>query len=141
MTDSSIQDLEQKKQFLKRYKKNLALIDRLKDKVESLDARSKSIRSPSLSDMPRGGTPITYEDLIAEKDETIRRIERLTRKGRVYREEILDVIDELEDSRYAEVLEAFCIECKDFDTIAEENCYSVRHVERLYYEAILAVSI
>lgn len=132
---------EQKKRFLRRYKKNLSNIARLKNKVVVLDERIKSIRSPKLSDMPRGGTPVTGEDLIAEKDEIERRILRLEAKSRNLKYEILDRIDEIEDSRYAEILEAYFIEGKDFDTIAEDMCYNIRHIMRLYAEAVNAIEV
>ena len=139
MTDIEIQDRDSKKRYLKRYRKNRDLINRLKFKIANLDDRIKGIRSPGFSDMPRGGTPITKEDLVDEKVEIERRIERLEVKGKKIKVEILEIIDELEDPRYAEVLESFLIDCKDFGEIGEENGYSARHIERLYSEAIGAV--
>ena len=141
MTELEILDIESKKRYLKRYRKNRALIIRLKNKIEVLDERIKGLRSPSFSDMPRGGTPITKEDLIAEKDDIERRIKRLEAKGKPIKREIEDIIDELDDTRYAEVLEAFLIECKSLSEIAEDTNYSTRHVERIYREAINAVSL
>ena len=141
MTDQELQVREVKKNYLKRYKRNLALIDRLNEKVKVLDARIYSIKSPSFSDMPRGGTPVTKEDLVNEKEEIKDRIARLEDKGKKLKAEILDKIDELEDYRYAEVLEAFFIEGKDFGDIAEDNGYTVRHVIRLYTEAINTMSL
>lgn len=139
MSDLPIQ--EQKKRFLRRYKKNLLNIARLKNKVVILDERAKNIRSPKLSDMPRGGTPVTTADLIAEKDEIERRIKRLEAKSKTLRREILDKIDEVEDYRYAEVLEAYFIDLKDFETIAEDMCYNLRHIMRLYSEAVNAIEL
>lgn len=132
---------EQKKQFLRRYKKTLSNVARLKNKVVILDERIKNIRSPKLSDMPRGGTPVTVEDLIAEKDEIERRIIRLEAKIRNLKYEILNKIDDIEDPRYAEILEAYFIECKDFDTIAEDMCYNIRHIMRLYTEAVNSIEL
>ena len=139
MTDLEIQETESKKRYLKRYRKNRDLIIRLKLKIVNLDDRIKGIRSPGFSDMPRGGTPITKEDMIAEKDEIERRITRLEVKGEKIKNEILEVIDELEDTRYADVLESFLIDCMDFGDIAEETGYSIRHIERLYGEAIKCI--
>ena len=141
MADIDIQDVDSKKQYLKRYKKNLALIDRLKNKVIVLDERSKSLKSPGYSDMPRGGTPITYEDLVAEKDEILRRIKRLEVKGKKLKDEILDKIDELEDVRYVEVLESFFIDCKSFEDIAKDNGYTVRHVVKLYSKGVKLIDL
>lgn len=139
MSDLPIQD--QKKRFLRRYKKNLLTIARLKNKVVILDERAKNIRSPKLSDMPRGGTPVTTADLIAEKDEIERRIKRLEVKSKTLKREILDKIDEVEDYRYAEILEAYFIDLKDFETIAEDMCYNLRHIMRLYSEAVNAIEL
>lgn len=141
MPEKIITEIDLKKQYLKRYKKNKALIDRLQDKILMLDQRVKGIRSPSFSDMPRGGTPITKEDLIAEKIEIEERISRLETKGKKIKTEILEKIDELDDPRYVEILEAFFVRCKDFDYIAEESGYTKRHVIRLYSEAIQNMSI
>jgi len=139
--DIDIQELDRKKRFLKRYKKNLALIDRLESKVENLDSRIKNIRSPVLSDMPRGGTPVSKEDILSDKLEIEDRIKRLKKKGATYKREILDVIDELDDTRYAEILESFCIDCMTLEEIADDNGYTLRHIKRLYSEAVISVDI
>lgn len=142
MADIDIQDeTELKKRYLKRYRKNRALIDRLNEKINILDERLTSISSPRFSDMPRGGTPVTKEELIAEKVELYDRIERLNAKGKIIKREILEKIDELEDPRYAEILESFCIRCMDFTDIAEDNNYTIRHIIRLYSEAIKEISL
>lgn len=128
--------LEYKKKYLKRYRKNLALINRLKLKLELLNERIGSARAPSLSDMPRGGVPITDADLIADRIELEERISRLEIKSNRLKAEILEVIDDLDDPRYAEILELFYIECMDFDQIAKECHYTIRHIIRLYHESI-----
>lgn len=129
-------DLIRKKRYMKRYKKNNTLINRLENKLADLDARMYKIKSPNYSDMPRGGTPVTMEDLMSEKLETEERINRLCVKGKKLRSETLEKIDTLEDSRYAEILELFFINSMGFDAIAEKTGYTVRHVIRLYTESI-----
>ena len=57
------------------------------------------------------------------------------------RRETLDIIDELEDPRYAEVLESFLIDDMTFKEIADDMDYTERHVIRLYSEAIDAVTL
>ena len=129
-------DLIRKKRYMKRYKKNNTLINRLENKLADLDARMYKIKSPNYSDMPRGGTPVTMEDLMSEKLETEERSNRLCVKGKKLRSETLEKIDTLEDSRYAEILELFFINSMGFDAIAEKTGYTVRHVIRLYTEGI-----
>ena len=74
MENSDIERVEKKKRSLKRYKKNLSCIERLEAKLETLDTRMTSVRSPKLSDIPRGGQPVTTEDMILEKIELEERI-------------------------------------------------------------------
>lgn len=141
MSNETLLETEKKKKYLKRYRKNLTLIARLSNKLEELNQRIYTVKAPSLSGMPRGGDPVTLSDLVAEKTDLEDRIVRLTSKGRIIRREILEVIDDLDDVRYAQVLEAFCIEAKSFDEIADETGYNVRHVIRLYSEAIAAIAV
>lgn len=139
MDDSKIQELDKRKKYLKQYKKTKALVERLEKKLYSLDERIYSVKSPIVSDMPRGGVPVELVDLLSDKEELEARINRLNQKARRYKIEITDKIDELEDVRYAEILEAFFIDFKTFDEIADEKGYHTRHVIRLYSEAILAL--
>lgn len=141
MDDLKLLEHERKKRYLKRYKRNGILIDRLENKLRALEARIQGVKSPSLSGMPRGGEPVTREDLIADKVDLERRIKKLKGKGDDIRREILDIIDELEDPRYAEVLESFLIDDMTFREIADDMDYTERHVIRLYSEAIDAVTL
>ena len=134
MREQEIRLIENKKRALKRYKKNLACIERLQSKLDNLNDRLTSVRSPVLSGMPRGGQPVTTADLIAEKCELEERIDRLKEKSKKLRAEILSEIDRLEDPRYCEVLESFFIGCKSLEEISDELGYTDRHVYRLYSE-------
>lgn len=139
MDNETLLELERTKRYMKRYRKNNALIVRLKAKLEDLNQRIYNVKSPSLSGMPRGGSPVTMADLVADKADLEERIDKLTNKGRKIKGEILDKIDNLDDARYAEILEEFFIDCKDFDQIAEGMGYTERHVIRLYSEGLMSV--
>ena len=142
MDDHTVQEIEKrKKKSLKRYRKNLACIKRLEEKLVILDERITAVKSPSLSGMPRGGTPVTLADLVSDKVDLEKRIERLKVKGKKLKSEIYEEIDSLEDPRYCEVLEAHFIEGLTFESIAEEMGYTERHVNTLYSEAISLLAI
>lgn len=141
MENSEIQLIERKKRSLKRYKKNKACIERLEAKLDQINDRMTSVRSPNLSGMPRGGTPVTIADLIGEKSETEDRIKRLVEKGKKLRAEILEEIDALEDPKQAEVLEAFFINGLTIEEISEEIGFHVRHVYRLYSEGVTFLAL
>lgn len=141
MEDREIQEIERKKRSLKRYKKNIACINRLEDKLKVLDARITSVKSPNYSGMPRGGTPITSEDLLSDKVELEERIWRLKAKSKCLKSEILEEIDSVEDARYCDVLEAFFIDCIPLEEIAANEGYTVRHIYRLYSEAVTLLAL
>lgn len=130
------QDIKQKKTFLKRYRKNKICIARLEEKLYILTERIQSAGSSNFSGMPRSNNPVDTSDLISDKVDLEKRIERLKIKGKKIKAEILEVIDSLDDSRYVDVLEGFCIDCKSIDDIAEEIGYSSRWTYDLYSEAI-----
>lgn len=125
-----------KKKSLKRYRKNQACINRLREKLFTLTKKIESAKSSTLSGMPRGGKPVTMDDLISDKMILEGRIKRLEKKQDVYKNQILDEIDLLDDPRYCEVLEGYFIDCLTLDEIAEKEGYSVRHTYKLYSDAI-----
>ena len=127
---------QDKKRFLRRYRKNVLCVARLEEKLKILDSRLTSPRTPSLSGMPRGGTPITTSDLITDKIELEDRIARLKEKGKIIKSEIVEEIDTLDDPRHCEVLEAYFIDGYSLKDIAKKECYTDRHVFRLYSDAI-----
>ena len=136
MENQEIQEIEKKKQSLRRYRKNLFCVQRLEEKLVSLDRKITSVRSPNFSGMPRGGVPVTVEELIADKIELEDRIKRLKNKARILKREILEEIDSLEDNRYCEILEGHFIDCLPLELVAEKMGYSERHIYTLYDEAI-----
>lgn len=136
MENQDIQEIKKKKRSLKRYRNNLACIGRLEEKLTLLDERIKSVRSPNYSGMPRGGTPVTIEELLSDKVDLEKRIDRLKVKNKKVKDQILEEIDSLEDSRYCEILEAYFIDCMSMEDIAEEMGYSTRWAYDLYSEAV-----
>ncbi len=136
MEKQEIQEIKNKKRSLKRYRENRSCIVRLEDKLTLLEERIVSIKSPNYSGMPRGGTPVTLEELISDKVDLEKRIERLKVKGKKIKSQILDEIDSLEDPRYCEVLESYMIDCKTISDIAEDMGYTEVHIYNLYREAI-----
>ena len=136
MSDVFYHEIERKKRSLKRYRKNQDCIARLEAKLENLKDRIESCRSSNLSGMPRGGVPVTAADLIADKSDLEKRIEKLKAKSRKLKVAVYEEIDSLEEPRYCEVLEARFIDGKTFEDIAEEMGYTERHIYTLYKEAI-----
>ena len=142
MDEQSSREIEQnKKRSLKRYRKNLACIKRLEKKLYLLDERIKAIKSPNFSGMPRGGVPVTIDDLMSDKMDLEDRIKRLKAKSRGLKNAVCEEIDSLEDPLQCEVLEAYFIDCKSIEDIAEDLGYTERHIYNLYTDAIKILSV
>ena len=133
--------IEQKKRWLYRYKNNRIKITRLQEKLSTLEARITSIKAPNYSGMPRGGTPITIDDLLSDKLILINRIKRLEDKGTEYRHEILEAIDSLENHKHADVLERWFIGGASVGDIGEAIGYSTTYIFRLYSKALKEIDI
>lgn len=133
--------IQRKKTWLLRYRKELGKVDRLSNKLETLEERILSIRSPSLSGMPRGCTPVTVADLIGDKMELEDRVTRAKKTARSYKREILSAIDNIEDSKYADVLEAHFVDIESIEEIAESRGYTVRYMYSLYKQAVSVIEI
>lgn len=127
--------IKRKKIYLKRYRKNKACILRLKNKLYILDSKLKNPKSPSYSSMPRGNL-ISTEDILADKYDLEKRINKLTKKAENLKFKILNEIDTIDDPRYCEILEAYFIECMDMEDIADRMGYGKRHIYKLYAIAI-----
>ncbi|MCB4994340.1 V-type ATPase subunit a family protein, partial [Streptococcus mutans] len=123
---------DEKKMYLKRYVRILKRIERLEYKLLGLDEQMFSLGSGEIKDSIRGGIPRTLDDIMASKEETSERINRLVKESRAIRKDIVSVLDQLEDYRHVEVLELFFIADKTIEDIAEETGYTVRHTIRLY---------
>lgn len=130
-----------KKAWMRRYLNTRSKVDRLKTKLSILNQKLSSPRSPNMSGMPRGGKPITEADLIADKIDLESRIQRLENKGKEYHREIITVIDNMSDNKRANILEAWFINGDNPETIAENEGYTVRHIFRLYAEAMEMIDI
>lgn len=123
-------DVEVKKQWLKRYRHIQEKINRLNNKINTIDDKITNIHSPNYSYTPkaRSSNPKGIDDYLSDKNDTEERIKRLKDKGSVYRREILDCIDTLNDVRQAEVLEMFCIDCMSISDIADTMGYTERWI-------------
>ena len=136
MDEQQFREIEKKKRSLKRYKKMTACISRLEEKLALLDERLTAIKSPNYSGMPRGGVPVTAEDLISDKMDLEGRIKRLRKKRVNLKRSILEEIDSLEDPTLCEILESFFIDGLSMEDIADQEGYSVRRVYALYSEGV-----
>lgn len=131
-------EFQKNKKFLKRYKPYKRNIDRLEQRLFELDVELENLKSPQLSGMPKGSPQM--RDLTKrfdKKTELNNRINKLNEEGQPIKDEILDVIDHLENSRQAAILELYFIDDLNLNQIAFKLKYSYRQVSRLYGAGVL----
>lgn len=135
------EDIERKKKFLKRYKKNRACISRLEDKLEILESRLTSIKGATYSDMPKGGLAKTIEELISDKMDLEKRIDKLKKRGSDLKDETYDTIDTIDDPNLVELMEYLFIKCYSMDDVEDMLGLSKRQLLRNYRKALELVSL
>lgn len=139
--DEYFKEKERKKKYLKRYKKNRACVNRLKNKLELITSKLNSIGSPSLSDMPKGGTPKTTADMINEKIDLERRIAKLEKSGVEIKDNTYDLIDQILEPKLVEVMELLFIKCYEMEDVADMLGMSKRQLLRNYRLAIDSIKL
>lgn len=128
--------VRQNKKFLSRYRRYMQRVEKLENKLFQIDCDLQGLKTKNITDMPRGGHPLTTDDLLAKKEELEHRINNLVLKSKQIKFEIFDCIDSLEDDRFAEVLECYFIDRMSLEDIADRKGYSLRHVGYLYAKGI-----
>lgn len=128
----SEQERQAKIDYLKSYRWIEAEIMDDEERLARLDARLYTPGAVKISDMPRGGQPVTMESLVAEKLELQERINVKNSRRRA----ILDAIERMRSERDRRVLKLHFIDDMTHEQVAERINYSVTQTRR-YYETAL----
>lgn len=129
MTD---QERNAKIEYLESYKWLNAEIEDDEERLAQLDARLYDAPIGRITDMPRGGQPVTIDSLVNRKMELQKQINEKCAQ----RKEILDRIESLRDHRDRRILKLEFIDDLTHEQVAERINYSVAQTRR-YYEAAL----
>lgn len=102
------------------------------ERLARLDARLYSAPVNRITDMPRGGQPVTMEALVAEKIE----LQDLINAKCSKRGEIKNAIESMPVARDRRILKFRFIDGLTHEAIAEMINYSVTQTRRYYEEAL-----
>lgn len=131
-----------KRAWLNRYIVKKRRAEGLAKRLVRVRSGSGSLRSPVLSGVPGSKRETSYtEDISVKAEELEQRIRAINKTAEVYKSEIIDAIDELEDTTRAEILERFFILDQSIDYISEDMDYSYRHIQRLLSLAVSDIRI
>jgi hypothetical protein len=129
------------KKILNQHRSVYFLIQDLKKQVKDIDAQIYGCSSGKITGMPRGGKPVTREDMANEKADIQKRIERLEIVKAQKKEIVQAYIDTVFSPRHNKILTLYCIKVLPIWKIAELEGYSQRHTFRLYEQALDMVDI
>ena len=127
------------KQYLLRAWQIDRRIERLIGEQEKLRSLAETVRSPALSDMPKGGRQRDWTEAVDALVDLCADIDREIRELCKVKREVNEAIDAVEDMRYRRVLELRYRSYLSWKQIAEEMGYDVRWVLRLHGKALLEV--
>ena len=116
-------------------------IDRLIGERDALWARMETVRSPVISDMPKGGRGRDWTDTVDALVDLCGDIDREIRELCRVKREVIDAIDAVEDMRLRRVLELRYRSYMSWEAIAEELGYDIRWVYRLHGMALRCIEI
>ena len=133
--------IELKRGWFERYGNIINKIDHLEERRDALDMRIKSPRVQTYSDMPKGGTRCTTEDLIIRKADIEEKIKRVQAERKEIRREILEIIGSLHNASLEDVLELKYIYFMTTKQISVEMGYTPRYVSALMVRALKAVEV
>ena len=122
----------EKIEFLNSYRWRMEEAQILRDRIDDLEDQLTGIRAQKITDMPRGGQPITMESLVAEKIELQERINAKNSRRRA----ILESIETMRSERDRRVLKLHFVDGMTHEQVAERINYSVTQTRR-YYETAL----
>ena len=120
------QERNAKIDYLKSYRWIEAEIMDDEERLARLDARLYSPGAVKISDMPRGGQPITMESLVAEKIELQDRINEKNARRRA----ILESIERMPGERDRRILKLRFVDGMTHEEVAERINYSVMQARR-----------
>ena len=112
-------------------------IQSLEDSLLEIETRITRI-SPILSDMPKGGgsDPDKMASGVIHLIETKKQRQKAINNLTVIQKKYEDIVRNLTISIYRTILFDHYFENKSLQQIADENCYSYRHICRLHGEAL-----
>ena len=126
------QERNAKIKYLESYKWLNAEIEDDEERLARLDARLYSPGAVKISDMPRGGQPVTMESLLIQKQELQDKINSKCAK----RKEIVDSIERMTNPRDRMILKSRFVDGLTHDEVAEKISYSNMQVRRFYEDAL-----
>lgn len=134
-------DRQKKIDYLNGYYWTLQSIKLTKEKISQRENTLYGLRSPIISDMPRGGKGKDMIDKIEDKDEAIAEFNRRLARAEKKKHEIENVIREIGNERLVMLLELAYIDNLSLEDVADTMALSYSTITKLHLSALDLVHI
>ena len=131
----------EKIEFLNSYRWRMEEAQILRDRIDDLEDQLTGIRAQKITDMPRGGQPISTADLIAKKVDLLNMYKRDLAQAEEAKKAIYECIRSVDNIRDRTILNMHYVDCMSYTRIAEILNYSVRQIKRFNRDAVKNMQI
>ena len=133
-------EVEEKKQWMMRYRKAVFNIKKLSEKIEEIRVQSTSA-SPNTDGMPKGNKKMDLSFYVAEIEilEERKEVEKENAKKILW--EILGKMQDTQDERYLEVLYDIYINGQTVEEIADKMGFDPRYIRKLHSDGLKMIGI
>jgi hypothetical protein len=136
LTKEQIAENEQKKDFLKGYKRLYKKLESLEDQMKSIRIAKESAQVQSIDDMPKGSKQTDLSDYMIKLDEVLTKI-ILAKGEKLHRQALIEEkIAELQDGIESMILHKKYIEFKHWEQICIEIGYEWAETHRKHSKAL-----
>ena len=127
---------EEKKAYLRGYKRVCNRIKTLGLQIQEVREAKQQAKAQELSDMPKGNKQSDLSDYIVKLERLEEKVAYKLEEKKREKIEIENAITDVPDDVESDILYKRYIQLMDWEEIAEEIGYSVRHVYRYHGEAL-----
>lgn len=113
----------------------------LRDRIDGLEDQLTGIRAQRITDMPRGGTPMGMDELVAKKVDLLNVYKRDLALAEEAKVAIYESIRSVDNIRDRTILSMHYVDCMSYTRIAEVLSYSVRQIKRFNRDAVKNMQI
>lgn len=132
---------KQKLEYLNTYRWRMREVESLRARIRRIEDQITSIRSPQITDMPRGGQGVSVDDLIVKKVDLLAELREDLSKAEDEKAQVYSCIRSADCIRDRTILAMHYVDCMSYAQIANKLCFSDRQIKRFCRDAIKNIKI
>lgn len=132
---------KQKLEYLNTYRWRMREVESLRARIRRIEDQITAIRSPQITDMPRGGLGVSVDDLIVKKVDLLAELREDLSKAEDEKAQVYSCIRSADCIRDRTILAMHYVDCMSYAQIANKLGFSDRQIKRFCRDAIKNIEI